>query len=432
MTSFDVARETKVRTETAILLTAALGMLIAPMGGVASPSDPVDHDHPPGVIVDRLAVGFEEGQADRVADAVEARGGEVLYTNDVVDFLTVKAADGQGNDLEEDLKTVEGVRYVAHDGRVEVQLTPNDPRWDDQWGAEAIGAPEAWDVETGSHDVTVAVVDTGVDYTHEDLQANFCHNGFDFIENDTDAMDVHGHGTHVAGTVAAGLDNGIGVAGISEACIMAVRVLGPGGSGSWTAVANGITYATENGADVISMSLGGFPYVPPTEPTFTAVMQHAWDEGVLIVSAAGNSGILGTGFPANYHQSMAVAALTPPDGTGVAGFSSRGPTVEIAAPGDSILSTCMGDDYCNLSGTSMAAPHVSAVAAQVWSANPALSNAEVRCILDRTADDLGVTGRDIDTGYGRVDPVEALDVATDGFADPATGAACSALGQAGL
>ncbi len=279
---------------------------------------------------------------------------------------------------------------------------PNDTYYNsNQWGPQDIFAPQAWNITTGSPNVIVAIVDTGVNYSHPDIMANYDPRGYDHINNDPDPMDDNGHGTHVAGIAAGVTNNGVGIAGISQSKIMAEKVLDSAGSGSYSAVANGIIHAADNDAKVISMSLGG----PFSSYTLQNAVNYAWKKGVLIVAAAGNDNSGKISYPAAYSNVIAVSAIDP--GDNFAYYSNHGKKIELAAPGTNIFSTYQGG-YASLSGTSMATPFVSGSAALVLSKNGGLTNSQVRNILDNSAVDLGARGRDAYFGYGKVNPYGAL------------------------
>jgi len=310
------------------------------------------------------------------------------------------------------MKTKSYVAYVEYDWKASTDLTPNDPAYSRQWGLASIFASSAWDTTQGSKNVVIAVMDTGIDYNHPDLKGNIwrapdgsC--GYDFVNSDNDPKDDNGHGTHVAGIAAATIQNSIGIAGISQTSLMAVKVLDSTGVGSYSAIANGIKWAADHGARVISMSLGGVY----SSSTLSNAVAYAWNKGCLLVASAGNTGG-SVMYPAACEQVIAVSALA--SGDYFAGYSARGSKIELSAPGSSVYSTMptftvymnskygVSTSYAYLSGTSMAAPHVSGVAALVWSASSSLTNQEVRNLLDRSACDLGSAGRDTYFGYGKV------------------------------
>lgn len=417
-------------------LVAALGFAAASTTQPTPQPAAATEEGPSATYENRVVVGYagDPGSAlDRVREQAREAGGSLLRTDPVLDFSVAQVpADSVPGFLEEAREDPE-VRYAHRDVRASIQagvladggtsalassetFVPDDPLYEYQWGPEAIGLELAWTSTLGSHDRTVSVLDTGVDYTHEDLTPNVCELGYDFYNDDEDPFDDHGHGTHVAGTVAAAIDNGTGVAGTGDSCVRAVKVLSSDGFGSFADVASAIRSATDNGTDVISMSLGGCPGCDPGPPTTDAV-EYAHDRGVLIVAAAGNSGCDSEiSYPAGYEDVMAIASVNPPDGTERSWFSSCGPGMDVAAPGHEVISTVppqgpLSDPsgYMNLSGTSMATPHVSGTAALVWSQAADLGNDELRCVLDQTADDLDRQGHDVGTGFGLVNASTALE-----------------------
>jgi subtilisin family serine protease/uncharacterized protein YkwD len=307
------------------------------------------------------------------------------------------------------------VAYAELDARVQITAEPDDPGYAAKWWWETIRTPEAWDLTTGSEEIVIAVVDTGVDQDHSDL-ADKLVPGQRFYEDgsqDGNTDDDHGHGTHVAGIAAAISDNGLGVAGTSwGARIMPVKVLDSSGSGYYSDVAAGITYAADHGAHVINLSLGG----TDNSQTLEAAVTRAYDDGVLLVAAAGNCGDGNysyngcsyqdqPNYPAAFDHVLAVASTTATDDQ--SSFSNQGIYVDIAAPGSGIYSTYPGS-YATMSGTSMATPFVTGLAALVLSMNDGLTPDEVESIIDDSAADLGVAGRDEVYGWGRIDAYAAV------------------------
>jgi thermitase len=296
--------------------------------------------------------------------------------------------------------------YIAHVFRI-----PNDLYWSSQWGMTKIEAPAAWDITTGSDSVTIAIVDTGVDLLHPDLDDKLV-SGYDFINGDDDPQDDYGHGTHVAGIAAAKTNNGTGVAGLSwGAKIMPVKVLNDYGSGGYEDVANGIIYAANNGADIINLSLGG----SASSSVLEEAVEYAHDLGCVIVAATGNNNS-SVSYPARHPRVIAVAATDSNDQR--ASFSNYGPEVDVTAPGVSIRSTYWwaGSTYERVSGTSQASPHVAGLAALIWSLSPGLDNTQVESIIKQTADDLGVAGRDNYCGFGRINARRALEATAPSLA----------------
>jgi subtilisin len=279
------------------------------------------------------------------------------------------------------------------------------------WNIERVGATSSWTISTGDP-VKVGVIDTGIDLKHPDLQANI-KGGFNAINPLKSPNDDNGHGTHVAGIIAA-LNNSIGVVGVGPNIdLYAIKVLNASGSGYLSDVIEGIEWVinqknTQGGDWVINMSLGTSQDVP----SFHEAIVNAYNAGVTIVAAAGNTGGA-VSYPAAYPEVIAVSATD--QNNQIASFSSRGPEVDLAAPGVNIYSTYKGRSYATLSGTSMAAPHVSGAAALIIDTKKCDLNldgictpAEVQQRLEQTAVDLGTPGKDNLYGSGLVDVYNAL------------------------
>jgi thermitase len=276
-----------------------------------------------------------------------------------------------------------------------------------------INADDAWGLcSVDAKQVTIAIVDTGVDLDHPDLKANLL-SGYDYVDGDAVPEDGEGHGTNVAGIAAAAL-NGIRVAGVAPtARLLPVRVLDDNGSGYVSDIASGIVYAADR-AQVLNLSLGS---ASSSQTMLNAINYAANTRGRLVVAAAGNCGdsdypyngcsyVNQPLYPAAYSNVMAVAATTASDAR--ASFSNKGAYVDIAAPGSSIYNTTYGNSYAYMSGTSQAAPHVAGLAALVWAENSGYTAAEVWSRITATAVDLGAAGVDASFGAGRIDVRQAL------------------------
>ncbi|MBI3046379.1 MAG: S8 family serine peptidase [Candidatus Harrisonbacteria bacterium] len=292
-----------------------------------------------------------------------------------------------------------GIDSVITDGKVSADSAqvPN-------WGVLRIKANEAWAMSRGSG-VRIALLDSGIQRDHPDLAANI-KGGINFIAGlGADQWgDDGGHGTHVAGIIAA-LDNDFGVVGAApEANLFGVKVLDGAGSGYWSDVISGIYWAVENNMKIANISLGG----PQGFDELKNAVDYAYQHGVLLVASAGNNGASGgaVSYPGAYDSVIAVSATIPDDR--LASFSSYGPQVELAAPGSEINSTSNNSLYSALSGTSLAAPFVSGAAALVWAKNPQFTAVQVREQLRATAIDLGMPGKDNQYGYGLVNGRESV------------------------
>ena len=273
------------------------------------------------------------------------------------------------------------------------------------WGADLIKAPTAWNNGYTGQGITVAVLDTGVDYNHQDLKNNIWSNtkeiadngidddsnghiddlqGWNFDSSNNNILDNNGHGTHVSGTIAAE-NNGIGVTGIAyNSKIMPVKVLDANGSGSYANIAKGIYYAVDNGANVINLSLGG----NSSNDTLKSAIEYASSKNVIVVMAAGNNGDSIPSYPARYAYNSGIAVGAVDQNNNLADFSNRSGSKEITyvtAPGVDVYSTIPNNQYANYNGTSMAAPHIAGLVALMLSANPNLTDIQVRQIITSTS-----------------------------------------------
>jgi serine protease len=395
-----------------VLQSAGVAAGASALGGVvsATPGRETNRD------ANEVLVGVVRGQGTpkRIVSGHVPDGASVVHQNETLRYAAVAFPAGSEAAREQFKEAVtedKRVVYAEDNGTVHALYTPNDPRWSDQYAPQMVNADDAWDTTLGSANVTIAIVDTGIQYDHADLDGNMStsesNHGQDFVDDDEDpypdVLSDEYHGTHVGGIAAAETDNGTGVAGVSESALLSARVLNENGSGYWSDVADGIQWATDQGADVINMSLGG----SSGSSTLKNAVEYAYNNGVYLAAAAGNDGPCSdcVGYPAAYQECVAVSALDS-DGT-LANYSSTGPEVELAAPGTSVLSTTTSarGDYENLSGTSMATPVVSGVAGLTldqWN----LTNTELRNHLNNTAVDMGLG--DNEEGNGRVDAYNAV------------------------
>lgn len=367
-------------------LTASL-LLAVPASLQAQPPSRVD-----------VLIGFVSPPTPEDVAILRAVGGQVRHVYSIVPAVAVSVPEPALRGLARDHR----VRYIEADGPVyaTAQEVP--------WGIHRLfndsepNRTATWTSTAKGAGIKVAVLDTGI-ANHEDLAVA---GGVSFVGGGY--SDGHGHGTHVAGTIAA-LDNTVGVVGAAPgAALYAVKVLSDSGSGTISGVVAGIDWSVANGMDVVNMSLSGGHH-----QTLKDAADNAYAAGVLLVASAGNSGnSAGTGnnvgYPAAYDSVIAVAASDINNKR--ASFSSTGPQVELTAPGVAIKSTVPGG-YATWNGTSMASPHVAGTAALVLAANPSLTAGEVRKILQDTARDLGPAGRDSHYGFGLVRAKEAVDAA---------------------
>jgi thermitase len=355
---------------------------VAKSGGTAMMAPAVDGE---------FVVQFKPGTArSERAQLASAHGGKIssrieALDMDVMSFPGIKANSKASEQKMAALKNNKNVMMVEPNYIMSVNFTPNDPGVSQQWAWGVIDAYQAWDVTQGSTSTVVAIVDTGVQSSHPDLDSKIVA-GYDFVQGDTAPDDGNGHGTHVAGTVAAETNNATGGAGTCPNCkIMPVRVLDNNGSGTMANVASGITWAADNGAKVINMSLGG-----SGATTLQQAVDYAWNKGVFMACAAGNSNTSSTtsAYPAAYARCFAIASTTDTDAR--SSFSNYGSWVEIAAPGSNIYSTWINSGYNTISGTSMATPHVAGAAGLL--AGQGKTNQQIWDVLCNSAEDIAGTG----------------------------------------
>ncbi len=359
----------------------------------------VESDSVPGEILVKFKSSADETE---MGNAHKRAGAKKIGEIKRLKIHQVKIPDDMDiNDAIAEYSKMSDVEYAEPNHYVYPQATVNDPYYPSQWNLSKIRASQAWDTANGSP-VTVAVCDTGVDYNHEDLAGQVI-KGYDFINNDNDPMDDNSHGTAVAGIIAGTANNSKGVAGIAYgAKILAIKVLSASGPGTDLTVANGITYAADNGAKVINLSLGS----TSNSSTEASAVTYAQSKGCIIIASAGNDNSSGSYYPASHPDVIGVAATDSNDAK--ASFSNYGSYIDVAAPGVSVYTCSMGGGYKTFSGTSAAAPHVAAVTALMISSKPTLSAYDIRSKIVQSVDDLGTTGWDSYFGYGRINAEKAV------------------------
>lgn len=361
----------------------------------------------------RKIVVFRDGLSESEKEALVARFGEKVkdlkFANGKVALLSKKS--------EEKLKKESGILRIEDDAEanilarkieVDAKRAATQPAESLPWGIDRIDAERVWGDSTGAS-IKVAVIDTGISLSHPDL-ASRVRGGYNAISSTKSANDDNGHGTHVAGIIGA-IDNSIGVIGAApNVDLYAVKVLNRNGSGYVSDIIEGIDWAIQNGMQIINMSLGATQDIL----SFHLAVQRAKNSGIVLVAAAGNDGGA-VNYPAVYDEVIAVSASDSSDN--LAGWSSRGPQIDLAAPGVSIFSTYKGSSYATLSGTSMAAPHVAGTAALLLATpvqasydlnlNGKWDPDETQNKMQDTATDLGIAGEDDLYGFGLVNAFAA-------------------------
>jgi subtilisin family serine protease len=384
-------------------LATGLLLLFSPGGGSASPAGT-------RIVVGYTVAGYSSAPALERELGVEGIGRIGALRADILQL------DGSPDAALALLRSDPRVRYAELDGVVRASRAPNDEYLPTQWSVTKTHAEEAWDVSTGSSQVVVGILDTGVDPSQPDLRGKLVA-GYDYVNNDQDPSDDNGHGTAVAGVVAASSDNGIGVAGYCWACrLMPVKVLGADGTGFASGLAQGIVWATDHGARVINASLGS----PVNDLTLAAAAQYAWLHGVLVVGAAGNESSPTPDYPAVLPNVVSVSASDQNDR--LYGFSNSG--ARVAAPGEN-STTGLGGTYVSFLGTSSAAPVVSGIAALAFSLVPSATPAQVEQAIEASA--VPIPGVD----SGRVDAYATLHTLAPGLASTQTPAPSQVQPQGG-
>jgi thermitase len=434
---------TNPKLQAIISLVASIGLILVSLGPAQAqdpgqtpepvtglPQPDSNGEYQAGTLLVKIRLGVSKMEVDSMLDQYAARAQDSAY-GDGAQLWSVP--EGGEMELAERLNADPRVEYAEPNYIYWATLVPDDPRLNDQWAHKLIKSSGAWDITTGSSQTVIAIIDTGIDRNHPDLQGRIIE-GYDFVDGDADPEDTSGHGTHVSGIAGAVSNNGQGVAGMDwQARIMPIRVLGDDASGTNWDIGQGIRWAYQNGAKVLNLSLAG----PEGANFLRDAVGDANAAGSLVVAAMGNCRTANpplcpvanpTNYPAAYDTVMAAAATTKTDQQ--AAYSQYGDHCDVAAPGgelaalgdpDGILSTLptyddfylrstygYSTDYDYLYGTSMATAYVSGLAALIWGVNPDLTPDQVRDVITDTADDLGTPGPDDFFGYGRINAQAAM------------------------
>lgn len=370
-----------------------------------------------GVVPDEIIIKYRHNiRTFNTSGILQQFNLKAVKTISSLNVQVVKTASGVNTmSVINNLKQSADIQYAEPNYIAKAFFSPNDPKFKDQYAPQIVKAPEGWDISMGEKNVVVSIVDTGVDLKHPDL-ADKIIKGYDVVDKDDDPMDGQGHGTHCAGIATAITDNKEGVAGIAPKCsIMPVRVLDDNGSGSYDDVAEGIVWAAEHGAHVISMSLGGKSSSQVVEDAVKLALKN----DVVVVAAMGNDGRKIKCYPAAIPGVIAVGSTDKNDKR--SSFSNYGEWISVSAPGSSVLSTLptyengIGQtNYGLLSGTSMATPAVAGLAGLVRSFYPKYDSKKVRAALEK-GDDLGKTGFDDEFGNGRINVYNSLKLGAERF-----------------
>jgi subtilisin family serine protease len=446
-----------MRARVCLALAAGIGFAIGLSVTAQAKGINLQTEHVPN----QLIVKFKTGVTKANKDLLKATGAHIQYAFRSNGAVLVEYQE-KGNDAELQKRAAvllnsEEVQYVEPNQIIRINAVrtrmPNDPRFGELYGLHNEGgtggtagadidAPEAWEITTGSRDVLVGVIDTGIDYTHPDIAPNYWRNpgetgidaqgndkssngidddnngyiddfrGWDFVNNDNDPMDDNSHGTHVSGTIGGAGNDGVGVVGVNwQVSLVGIKFLSGSGSGTLADAVRAIEYGTALNVTLTSNSWGGGGY----SETMDAAIRAANDAGILFIAAAGNDGVdndRSPHFPASYEMENVISVAATDHADGLAGFSCYGlTTVDVGAPGVDILSSTPNGQYAKYSGTSMATPHVAGVAALIKAAFPEATADQIKARIMDTADQVpSLAGKSV-TG-GRVNANNALEIDT--------------------
>lgn len=385
-----------------------------------------------GASNDTILVKFK----DNVSEEQSAKVHQKLNTKvkNKIDKINVEVvnipAGAKVGDMIAKFKNESDVEYAEPNFLAAAQLDPNDSLYSSQWNLSKISAPTAWDDSQGGAG-PIAIVDTGVESNHPDLSGEVIQ-GYNFVSSSKNTEDDNGHGTHVTGIVSALTNNAKGVASIGfRSNILPVKVLDSSGNGSYSDVASGIIYSTDQGARVINLSLGG----PTQSSTLQDAVTYATNKGSFVVAAAGNSGSSTPLYPAACTGALAISATDSADN--LASFSSYGKNVFAGAPGVNITSTYNNSGYRSLSGTSMSAPHFSGLVeiaiSFIGSSNKSVTNAQLLDYLKTATDKVGPYPYDQNGwnqyfGYGRINAQKLFgEIKQSPIASPTATSSASAI-----
>ena len=371
-------------------------------------------DRPEKALINKISDNFLS-QISHIQIVKLSSGQYILITHNIQQDIIDKIRNTTGIQIVEAPRNVEIIKPMQRtpvkndsklsDVKENVNSTVNDPGYKYEWDITYTQADKAWPLINQKREVKVAVLDTGIDYTHPDLKNRvLVDKGYNFINNNNDVLDDNGHGTHVSGIIAAEANNKVGIAGITgnlDVKIIPIKVLDENGEGDAEGIARGIVYAVDRGADIINLSFG----TKYKNKLISEAINYAKNKGVFVVAAAGNENENSDNFSPAGDGAFTVAAMNY--NYKKAYFSDYGSSVKVAAPGVKILSTVPGG-YEAWDGTSMSAPVVSGVAAMLKAENPELSPNQIEDILDSTAKDIMYKGKDQQSGYGLVDAFNAI------------------------
>ena len=393
------------RVSTVFIFTVFFCMIATSMSWAEN--NGVGVGHSPGELLIKLKAGVN---ADEV---FKAHGAIVVKEMPQIKVKLIKVPDHALETVKEALGKNPNIEFVEYNFMAKEHIVPNDPYYQYQWFLPNISAEEGWNISTGSEEVIIAILDSGIAHEHPDLVDKIVP-GWNFLENNDNTNDVKGHGTAVAGSAAASTNNVIGIAGTSwESMIMPLLVANSDGWTFYDDAAEAVIYATDNGAKIINMSFGG----AGSSYTLQNAIDYAWERGVVIVASAGNDLNDTLNYPASCNNVISVSATNSINE--LAFFSSYGTAIDVTAPGQAIYTTSLySGNYGSVDGTSFSSPIVAGLAGLIWAITPNLTNAQVVALIEQNADDLGEKGWDIYFGHGKINIYNTLIAASGEIPDP--------------
>lgn len=376
--------------------------VFATLAALTIQAQPKANDHVSGRLIAQLRAGANANAANQ---ALGANGARVLQQIPQIHVLVLQVPEQAADKVSAALERSGQFTFIERDYVAQAVATPNDPDFGSQWHLAKIQASNAWNITTGTSTQVVAVVDTGADGTHPDLASKLVP-GWNFVSGNSTLVDNGGHGTAVSGTVAAATNNATGVAGVSwGTLIMPLIVVDSTGYASYSNMASAITYAADHGVRIINLSLAG----SSASSTLQSAVNYAWNKGAVVFAAAGNYATSAPYYPAACDYVVAVSATNSADG--LSSYSDYGSWIDLAAPGDSILTTNAGGSYAAWSGTSFSSPIAAGIGALALSEKPSLTAAALVSLLEQNTDDIGAPGFDTSFGYGRVNAYKVVTAA---------------------
>lgn len=399
----------KKRITLIFLCIFSITILILLMQGIKAWGENSTKKYAANELLIQSKAGVPKGKIAEILKGLDAYAEEEIPQ---IRIKKIKVPSGKFDKVKAALLENPHIAFAEPNYIADIFIIPNDEKYPSQWHLPNISAPEGWDINTGSQNITIAVIDSGVNSTHPDLTGKVVP-GYNFLYESVNTMDVNGHGTAVAGSAAAISNNFTGVVGVAwQNPIMPLVVVNTDGWATYYDIARAMTFAADKGAKVMNISIAG----SSSSSTLQNAVNYAWNKGAVFFASAGNYSTSTPYYPAACSNVVAVSASNSSNSR--ASFSNYGSWVDITAPGVSILTTNNSGGYSSLSGTSFSSPIAAGLAALIMSANPFLTNSQVVNIILQNADDIGTEGFDSYFGYGKINLFKSLVAASGTIPEP--------------